>query len=159
MVLHFLFMMCATLLLFSSPQAQLLAVLDKSQPEDAALSRGKLDMLAQVVRGEMKRRLPASFQVMSEGNTVTILKDMGVDRAAWDGECEVDIARKLQADWLMSTKLVRIGTRWSQQLSQFRSRSGEVLDRARIAANQEEEKVGRVERATGLLSEKLAIQP
>ncbi len=53
-------------------------------------------MLAQVMLGEMKRRLPASFQPMSEEDTVTILKNLGVDLAACEGESEVDIARKFR---------------------------------------------------------------
>jgi formylglycine-generating enzyme required for sulfatase activity len=139
-------------LLAQPVNAQLLAVLDKSKPVDAGISQAKLNTLAQAARGEVRRRAPEEIQVMSEENTVTILKDMGVNLAECEGECEVDIARKLQADWLMSLQLVRFGSAWNLQVNLFETASGALKGSERIQVTQEDRLIAATEEKAGLLA-------
>jgi formylglycine-generating enzyme required for sulfatase activity len=147
-LLRLLILLC----LVGPAPAQLLAVLDKSKPEDAGLSQAKLNILAQAARGEARRRIPEQFQVMSEENTITILRDMGVNLAACEGECEVEIARKLQADWLMSVQLVRFGSAWNLQLNLFETATGALKGSERAQVAQEDRLIAVAEEKTGLLA-------
>jgi formylglycine-generating enzyme required for sulfatase activity len=131
---------------------QLLAVIDKSRPEDAGLSQAQLNTLAQAARGEARRRLPSSVQVLSEENTVTILRDMGVELADCQGDCEVEIARNLQADWLLSLQLVRFGTVWNLQLNLFETATGALRGSERATAERQDRLVDAAEAATGRLA-------
>ena len=121
-----------------SASAQLLAVLDKSKPADADLSQAKLNILSQAVRGEVRKRLPDEISVLSEENTVAILRDMGVNLAECTGDCEVEVARKLQADWLVSVAIVRLGAGWTLQLNLFETATGALKGSERGRADKEE---------------------
>jgi formylglycine-generating enzyme required for sulfatase activity len=138
-------------------QAQILAVLDKSRPEDADLTPAKLSILAQAVRGEAAKRLNSQgFTILSEENTVSILKDMGVNLASCQGECEVEIARKLQADWLLSTQLVRFGRSWTLQLNLFETASGALKASERVQVTSEDQLLSLAEEKSGLLCVRVA---
>jgi len=127
------------LLLLALPApAQLLAVLDKSKPADAGLSQAQLSILSQAVRGEVRRRLPEEISILSEENTVAILRDMGVNLAQCEGDCEVEIARKLQADWLISVAIVRLGGGWTLQLNLFETGTGILKGSERGRAERED---------------------
>jgi len=132
--------------------AQLLAVLDKSTPKDAGLSQGQLNSLAQVARGEARRRLPESLQVMSEENTVTILRDMGVNLAQCQGDCEVETGRKLGADWVMSLHVVRFGSSWTLQLNLFETATGALKGSEKAQVSREDDLVPIATEKAGLLA-------
>jgi formylglycine-generating enzyme required for sulfatase activity len=139
--------------------AQVLAVLDKSRPEDAGLSRAKLDALTQAVRGEATRRLPTGFTILSEENTLVILRDMGVDLSRCQGECEVETGRKLGADWVLSQQLTRFGTVWNLQLNLFETATGALRGSERAQVEQEGRLVAVAEEKAGLLCVKVAPSP
>jgi formylglycine-generating enzyme required for sulfatase activity len=146
-------------LVVAPAHAQLLAVLDKSRPEDAGLSRAKLDALTQAVRGEATRRLPAGFTILSEENTLVILRDMGVDLSRCQGECEVETGRKLGADWVLSQQLTRFGTVWNLQLNLFETATGALRGSERAQVEQEGHLVAVAEEKAGLLCVKVAPSP
>jgi formylglycine-generating enzyme required for sulfatase activity len=133
-------------------QAQLLAVLDKSKPTDAGLSQAKLNVMTQAVRGEVRRRVPEEIQILTEESTISILRDMGVNLAECEGECEVDIARKLQADWLISVSIVRLGEGWTLQLNLFETISGALKGSERGRASREEQLEALALEKAGLLA-------
>ncbi|MDP2359766.1 MAG: DUF5763 domain-containing protein [bacterium] len=129
-------------------RAGLLAVIDRSHPTSAELNADQLSLLAQAVRGEAARHLGArEVAVLSEENTVTILKDMGVDLARCEGECEVELARTLQADWLVTSKVVRFGAQWTLQLNLFKTATGQLAGSEQLTAKGKEDLVNGVPRA------------
>ncbi len=132
-VTHFTFLALLVLPL----NAELLTVLDKSTPSDAGLSKAKLAILAQTARGEARQQLPEEVRVMSEENTIALLQDLGVDLATCEGQCEVDVARKLKADWLLSLQIVRFADTWNLQLNWFEAASGDLRGSTRRQATEE----------------------
>jgi len=123
----------------SQAAAQVVVVLDKSTPADAGLSAGKLAALAQMARGEVARQLPQEARILSEENTMAVLRAVGVDPATCQGDCEVDLGRRLQADLLLSVQLVRFGSPWTLQVNCFETDEGSLLGSARLQAASEAE--------------------
>jgi hypothetical protein len=130
-----------------SGRAELLAVIDRSNPTSAELTADQLSLLAQSIRGEAARHLGThQVAVLSEENTVSILRDMGVDLATCESECDVETARRLQADWLISSKLVRFGSQWTYQLNLFQTETGRLKASEQLAATRAEELVNALPR-------------
>ncbi len=121
------------------------AVIDKSVAVKADLDQIQLDAIAQAVRGEARKQLPADFLVLSEENTISILLNMGMSLADCDGECEIEIARNLNADWLISINVVRFGSEWSILINLFKTDSAELVDSHNVTTKREE---GLIEAAT-----------
>jgi len=133
-----------------------MAVIDRSKPGSAGLNEDQLSLLAQTARGEAARLLAGKgYTILSEENTISILRDMGVELATCEGECEVEIARKLQADWLLSTKVVQFGSGWNLQVNLFQASSGSLMGSERGRAEQPEELVEYAAWAASRLSQGL----
>jgi hypothetical protein len=108
--------------------ATLVAVIDRSSEAGSGLNEDQRSILSQAARGQLVRSLAhRGCVVLSEENTIAILRDMGVDLATCEGECELQVARTLQADWLVSIRLVRLGGEWTVQANLFRTSSGAMV--------------------------------
>jgi len=137
------------LLVLVPASAEQLAVLDKSRPEEAGLSLAMLGSVAQAVRGEARRQLPSQVGILSDENTMTILQDMGVNPAECTGECEVAIARKLKADWLLSIQVLKVSDSWNLQVNLFRTMDGSLQSSERQSTASQEALAGLLEQMTG----------
>ncbi len=151
----FLLMIAAT----APGRAEWLAVIDRSMPESSGLSEDQLILLSQVARGIAGEATPDSIRVLSEENTFILLEEAGIDPADCEGQCEIDIARQLQADWLLSTQIVRFGSNWTMQLNLFRTESGELVASEIRGEAREENLVESARRGTRALFRELFAPP
>jgi len=115
------------LLLAVAVQASLVAVVDHSHARSAQLDADQLRLLCQEVRGAASAQARPEDRILSEENTFAILTDMGVDPSQCDGDCDIQLARQLQADWLVSWRVVRFGDSWSLQANLFETGPGRLV--------------------------------
>lgn len=130
----------------------LLAVIDRSTISGAELKQEQLALLAQSIRGEAARYLAGhGITVMSEENTVVILQEMGVDLASCLGECELETARRLQADWLIAGQCVRFDSQWTLQLNLLSTLSAALVSTEQLQVKSAENLATGATLATGRL--------
>jgi len=86
----------------------LLAVIDRSAMPLPGINAEQHQYLISRVYAWSEARLGSKVRVMTEQNTYTLLKDNGINPAdCIQTDCEVAIGRKIGADWLIVTKLIR----------------------------------------------------
>jgi hypothetical protein len=89
-------------------QEALLAVIDKPASKLVGMSEDEHQYLVGKLYSWAERSLGRDLRVMTEENTITLLKDNGIDPAdCAKSECEVDIGRKIGADWLIVSRVLR----------------------------------------------------
>jgi hypothetical protein len=88
-------------------QEALLAVIDKPASKLVGMSKDEHQYLVGKLYSWAERSLGRDLRVMTEENTITLLKDNGINLATCEGECDVETGRKLQADWLIVSRVLR----------------------------------------------------
>jgi PEGA domain len=68
--------------------------------------------------------------VMTRESTEVLLEANGKTMADCIGECEVEVGRKLGADYIISGRISRIGSRFAITMRLFATRNGELLSNA-----------------------------
>ncbi|MFN2546746.1 MAG: hypothetical protein ABR567_04895 [Myxococcales bacterium] len=109
-------------------QAQVLAVLE-FRDEVPPAERINTAYLSDQVRAAAKQALP-SMKVITRENMLVLLRASGKDLANCEGECEVDTARRIGADAVVSGELLRFGTQYKLNMKLHDARSGELLSGA-----------------------------
>lgn len=133
----------------AAPTARL-AVLEFNGPNDMEIF--VLTKLSDEARGgalEVVR--DRGYAVMTRESMAVILKDMGLDAQCQEGECEVETARNIGADLVVSGEVVRIQGRLFLTLKLHESKGGSLLATEAVEAKDELEVV----RATRAASQKL----
>lgn len=78
------------------------------------------------VRGGVGKRAPQLF-VMTRESTEALLEASGKTIADCTGECEVEIGRKLQADYVVSGRIAKVGSRFALTMRLHRTADGRLL--------------------------------
>ena len=90
-----------------------------------------------VLSGLIKNVDTTRYQVMTRENTLQILKDMGKDASCMAGECEVEVARNIGADFVISGTLTLISNTYLVTLKLHNTHTAALL-----ASDQVENKNG-----------------
>jgi len=117
----------ALLLLAPAEQRKRLAVLEFENNVPAKQGVDRI-YFSDLVRGHVQRSVPG-LMVMTRESTEALLKGFGTSLAACQeaGECEVEIGRKLQADYVVSGRLTKVGRRFKLTLRLHETESGSLL--------------------------------
>ena len=86
-----------------------IAVLDQSATPVEGLSAVQHDAIVDALRGQAGSILGQEAQVLTSANTLEILRESGIDPGCVDDQCKLSMARSLQADWMMITKIIPTG--------------------------------------------------
>lgn len=97
---------------------------------------------------------PRGYLVMTRENTVSLLSDMGQSGVCAEGECEVETARAIGADLVVSGEIVPIKGRLFATLKLHESKGGSLLSTADLEAGDELELVRNLRAAATSLLEK-----
>ncbi len=100
-----------------------LAVLEFEVAQGVKIDRTYFSDLA---RGAVKKQAPQLF-VMTRESTEVLLQANGKTLADCTGECEVEIGRKLGADYIISGRITQIGTRQVLTLRLFSTADGALM--------------------------------
>jgi len=118
---------------FSQTTAKRLAVLELKGRLDGDV----LDTFADAVRGGAVEGLAGRrVQVMTRENMMVLLKDMGKKDCS-EGDCEVETARNIGADFVVSGGVVRIDAAFVVTLKLHETRGGSLLATDQIDAKTE----------------------
>ncbi len=115
-------------LLLTTAQPQVLAVLE-FRDKVAAEQRIDAAFLSDQVRSAAKELLP-QVKVITRENMLVLLQSSGKDLATCEGECEVDTARRIGADLVISGELLKFGTQYKLNMKLHDTRSGELISGA-----------------------------
>ena len=108
---------------------QILAALDRSQKPIPGISQAQLTVILDALRGEARNVLGRQVLVLSETNTLQILRDNDIDPYCVDESCQLSLARCLQAEWLVSTNILpSASTGYLMQLGFYETASGNLLE-------------------------------
>jgi TPR repeat protein len=123
------------LLLASAARAETLAVLelkDKAHAKDLDSA-----YFTDVVRTAALEAAP-HLKVMTRENVLVLLEAQGRKLEDCEGECEVDTARRLGADYVVSGEIVRVGARLKLDLRLHAARDGTLLAGAQASGDSAE---------------------
>ena len=70
---------------------------------------------------------PEEFVLMTRENTRELLSDMGKDITCMDGECEIEIGRNLQADYIITGHLLKIEEMYVLTLKLYDTHKGTLI--------------------------------
>ena len=108
----------------------LLALLLATQTVAVLEFRNSTDLnapyLSDRVRAAAKEMMPEA-KVITRENMLVLLQASGKDLANCEGECEVDTARRIGADLVVSGELLKFGTQYKSNMKLHDARSGELL--------------------------------
>lgn len=122
-IVLFLFITIAT------SKATIVAVVDRSSVVGSGLTTEQLSVLAQAARGELANGLRGlGVTILSEETTYTLLREQSVDISSCDSDCELEIARNLQTDYLLTLNVVSFGAWWTVQGNLIQTASGKLLE-------------------------------
>lgn len=92
------------------------------------VEEGFLHSLSEEIRNTLVRNVDASlYMVMTRENTLQILKDMGKDASCISGSCEVEIARNIGADYVISGAVTKLEGTYIASLKLHAAKSGALL--------------------------------
>ena len=112
----------------------------------------ELNALTDEVRGAVIRRLGSAVQVMTRENMEVMLSDMGIDSSCVsEGACEVETARNLGVDYVVSGSLVALSGKQVATLKLHRTDNGQLLGSERAQADDVLALLDAVDAATGKL--------
>ncbi len=100
-----------------------LAVLEFEVAADLKIDR---TYFADLARGAVKKRAPQLF-VMTRESTEALLQANGKTMSDCTGECEVEVGRKLGADFIISGRLTQLGSRLALTMRLFSTADGALL--------------------------------
>ena len=127
---------------------------------DASRAGADIDRtyFSDLVRGAVHKAAPQLF-VMTRESTVELLKASGKKLEDCAGECEVETGKLLGADYVVSGRLTRVGTRFSLTLRLHATATGELLDTAEARGKSLDELVDNAAGASAGLVRRLAAPP
>ena len=140
-----------TLLLVLSVQAEMIAVIDKTQRPVEGLRDQLLDYAVDAVRTRARDCLSADYNVLTRETTLAILTDNEIDPSACVGRCELEMARALAADYLVSTQFILIAGRIHLQMILFRTVDGLLMGSEELVAADESQLVELLPEYTAML--------
>ncbi len=119
----------------SSAQQQIVAVLDQSTTPIAGINGDQHDAILDALRGQARAVMGQKALVLTSATTLQILRDNEIDTQCLDASCQLSMARSLQADWLLSSKIIPAGAgSYLIQLTFYETASGNMLDMAECSA-------------------------
>jgi hypothetical protein len=123
------------ILLPASADAARLAVLEINDLEIeqkvlAQISDGLREGALDTIRGS-----DADISVMTRESMLMMLDDMGIDPSCIEGECEVETARNIGADYVISATLLKLEGVWILSAKLHESEEGDLLATEKIEAN------------------------
>lgn len=99
------------------------------------LPSAQLSLLSDEVRsGILDVTREMGFVVMSRENMAVLAKDMGLDLSCVEGACEVETGRNLNAAYVVSGHVVRMGGEWICTVKVFDTSKGALLASDRVRA-------------------------
>jgi TolB-like protein len=101
-----------------------LAVLEFETARDLQIDRTYFSDLA---RGAVHKGAPSVF-VMTRESTEALLAANGKTMADCTGECEVEVGRKLGADFIVSGRITQVGSRLSLTMRLFSTSDGQLVE-------------------------------
>ena len=127
-------LLCAALLALPAradqPARPLLAVLEFATQLTAAEKQdADPQYFSDVVRAQALDELPDA-RLMTRENMTVLLEAAGKDLAACEGECEVDTGRKLGADYVITGRLLKVGSSFKLDLKLHATADGRLLQGA-----------------------------
>ena len=112
--------------------AEHLAVLEFTGSENEDL----VSILSDQARaGALDQLDPLTYSIITRENMMQILNDMGKDETCIDGACEVDLARNIGADLVVSGNISKIGSTHLVMLKLHQSDNGTLLAMHKIQAD------------------------
>ena len=67
------------------------------------------------------------YSIMTRENMMMVLEDMGKDASCMEGSCEVDIARNIGADFVVTGSVMKVDEQYLLTLKLHETRSGKLL--------------------------------
>ncbi len=123
---------CVWMLAFAFLPAQAAERLAVLELQGKAMSADERALLSDEVRGAVVRAAGQGIQVMTRENMEVMLTDMGIDASCVaEGACEVETARNLGVDYVVSGAVVLIGTTQVASLKLHRTENGQLLSSER----------------------------
>lgn len=111
----------------------LLAVLDfKNRLRGPEAEQVDAPYFANVVRATCKRQAPG-LKIMTRENVLVLLQASGKRLEDCEGECEVDTARRLGADYVLSGDLLKVGQSFKLDLRLHETKDGQLLSGTTIS--------------------------
>ena len=100
---------------------------------NGTLSQDERSVLSDEVRGAVVNTLGKSVQVMTRENMEVMLADMGLDSdCVAEGACEVETARNLGVDYVISGKVVKMGDKMVVSVKLHEVRNGQLLSTTNV---------------------------
>jgi TolB-like protein len=93
-----------------------------------------------LIRGKIRKAAPALF-VMTRESTLQILGASGKKAEDCEGECEVETGRLLGADYVVSGRMTKVGSRYLLTLRLHRTSDGELINTAEARGKSTDELV------------------
>ena len=72
------------------------------------------------------------YTILTRENMLSVLKDMGKDLSCVDGECEIDIARNLGVDYVISGQVIKVEDTYLLSLKLHEVKTGALTGAIRI---------------------------
>ena len=111
-----------------------------------------------LARAAVHRRAPQIF-VMTRESTEVLLQAAGKTAADCLGNCEIEVGRKLGADFIVSGRISQIGTYLTLSLRLFSTADGQLLDSAEARGKSEDELLEKSDQALAALTQPLGALP
>ena len=126
----------------------------------AAIKGDVLDTFADAVRGGAVEALAGRrVQVMTHENMMVLLKDMGKKDCS-EGDCEVETARNIGADFVVSGSVVRIDAAFVVTLKLHETKGGSLLATDQIEAKSQIELLRQLrEQGKNLVANNVGARP
>ncbi|MBS2024902.1 MAG: hypothetical protein JST92_21095 [Deltaproteobacteria bacterium] len=125
-----------------------LAVLEFELAPGAKIDRVYFSDLA---RAAVHRKVPSLF-VMTRETTEALLTADGKKLSDCQGACEIEMGRKLGADYIISGRIAQIGSWTTLALRLFSTADGQLVETAEARAKTEDELLDKTDQALGALT-------
>jgi len=120
----------------SAEAAERLAVLELSSDAEPQIPSGQLAALTDAVRKGVGTTLGDSVQVMTRENMEVMLTDMGLDASCIaEGACEVETARNLGVDYVVSGAITSFGPKLVVSLKLHATQTGQLLGSEQLSGD------------------------
>ena len=85
--------------------------------------------------GALDQLDPIQYSIITRENMMQILNDMGRDTSCLEGSCEVDLARNIGADLVISGTITQIDEVWMVMMKLHQASTGTLLSMKRVQAS------------------------
>ena len=132
----------------AAPANTRLAVLEFEVASDSSSHR---TYFSDSARGAVHRAAPQVF-VMTRESTEALLAANGKTMSDCTGECELEVGRKLGADWIVSGRITQVGSRLSLTMRLFSTADGQLVETAEARGRSADELLDHTDAAHGVLA-------